>query len=266
MVPDFDPLVGGPPAEVPLPNAPLIRVIAQIRFPTILKIQDPDFVAPFQEAVRNEYPILQPEHNQTFALGQNGIEPGKQQTTWRFCELSGGWRVALNPEFLALDTTTYTSRNDFFKRLTIVTKILEQVVKPAQIERLGLRYIDRISGDAMDKISGLVRPEFLGVLGTVLSNHIQQSISETIVHLPSDEERMRIRWGQVPAGKTIELPAIDPINETSWILDLDMFSTKKRPFSSDEAANTLRGYAERIYKVFRWVVTDEFLHLYGGRA
>ncbi len=46
------------PDEVPLPNAPLARVLAQIRFPPILSIRKADSVADFQEALRTEYPNL----------------------------------------------------------------------------------------------------------------------------------------------------------------------------------------------------------------
>ena len=45
-----NPLTGSPPPEVPLANAPLIRVIAQVRFPLIASVENRSFVAPFQEA------------------------------------------------------------------------------------------------------------------------------------------------------------------------------------------------------------------------
>lgn len=53
-----DPLVGPVPAEVPLPDAPLVRVIAQVRFSEILDVEKREFVAGFQGASRHAYPIL----------------------------------------------------------------------------------------------------------------------------------------------------------------------------------------------------------------
>ena len=44
----MNPLVGSPPAEVPLTDPPLVRVIAQVRFPTILSVENAEFIAPFQ--------------------------------------------------------------------------------------------------------------------------------------------------------------------------------------------------------------------------
>lgn len=52
-----NPLIDPPPPEVPLKSAPLIRVIAQVRFPPILSIEKQEFVASFQEAIRDKYPI-----------------------------------------------------------------------------------------------------------------------------------------------------------------------------------------------------------------
>jgi hypothetical protein len=36
---DHNPLMTLPPGEIPLPNAPLVRVIAQARFPIIASIE-----------------------------------------------------------------------------------------------------------------------------------------------------------------------------------------------------------------------------------
>jgi hypothetical protein len=46
------PLTGPPPAEVPLTDPPLVRVIAQVRFPLIASVEKREFIAPFQEAFR----------------------------------------------------------------------------------------------------------------------------------------------------------------------------------------------------------------------
>ena len=37
--------------------------------------------------------------------------------TWRFRDRDGKWRVSLAPEFVALEATSYSSRNDFLGRL-----------------------------------------------------------------------------------------------------------------------------------------------------
>ena len=53
-----NPFAGPEPQEVYLPEAPLVKVLCQIRFPTIASIDKKEFIAPFQEAIRHNYPKL----------------------------------------------------------------------------------------------------------------------------------------------------------------------------------------------------------------
>jgi uncharacterized protein (TIGR04255 family) len=240
-------------------------VITQVRFSPILAIQNPEFIVPFQEAIRSVYPVLRQEHVQSLALRPDGLAAGPKETTWRFCETEGAWRLSLAPDFVALETTRYTSRGDFLGRLEVVLGALEEHVEPALIQRLGLRYIDRVEGEATADIAKLVRQEMLGLMATSLSEHMQHAISETILDLPDSQDRLRVRWGRIPPQGTIDPTAIEPISEQSWILDLDMYSTEERPFSMEMVLSSVRRYAERLYAMFRWAVTDEFLRRYGGK-
>lgn len=258
----MDPLVAPPPPEVPLRNAPLVRVIAQVRFPEILAIERRDFVAPFQEALRATYPVLRQEQTQGLLLSPSGVAPAKPQTAWRFNDVDGHWRVSLTPVFLALETTRYTSRSDFFQRLLAVVEALDKHASPKVIDRLGVRYIDRITGAAVDHIADLVRAEVRGITGTIAATHATHAISESMFQLP--DAQVIARWGQLPAGKTVDPAAIEPAQEKSWILDLDMFSASPMPFAADRVISEAQRFAERIYTIFRWAVTAEFLKRYGG--
>jgi uncharacterized protein (TIGR04255 family) len=257
-----DPLVAPPPAEVPLRDAPLVRVIAQVRFPEILALEQRDFVAPFQEALRPTYPVLRQEQTQGLLLGPAGLAPAKPQIAWRFGDLDGHWRVSLTPEFLALETTKYGSRSDFFGRLRAVVEALDEHVEPKLIDRLGVRYINRITGAAVDDIAGLVRDEVRGISGTVAATHAAHALSESMFELP--DARILARWGRLPPGATVDPAAIEPAKEKSWILDLDMFSASAMPFAVDRVVADAQRFAERLYTIFRWAVTDDFLRRYGG--
>lgn len=257
-----DPLVAPLPAEVPLKDAPLLRVIAQLRFPEILSVEQRDFVAPFQEAVRAKYPVLRQEQTEGILLGSGSIAPVKPQIAWRFSDTDGHWRVSLTPEFLALETTKYVSRSDFFDRLKAAAEALDEHIEPGQLDRLGVRYIDRITGGAVDDIAKLVRPEVLGITGTIAAAHATHALSESMFDLA--DARVLARWGCLPPGATVDPAAIEPAKEKSWILDLDMFSAAPMPFIVDRVVAEAQRYAERIYTVFRWAVTDDFLVRYGG--
>lgn len=258
-----DPIVAPLPTEVPLRDAPLVRVIAQLRFPAILAIEQRDFVAPFQEVIRRRYSVLRQEQTQEIVLGPGGVATAKPQVAWRFSDAEGHWRVSLTPEFLALETTKYKSRADFVDRLKSLAEALEKHVEPSQLDRLGVRYIDRITGDAVDDIAKLVRDEVRGITGTIAATHAVHALSESMFELP--DARVLARWGRLPPGATVDPAAIEPVEEKSWILDLDMFSAAQMPFTVERVVAEVERYAERIYTIFRWAVTDDFLLRYGGK-
>lgn len=260
------PLTGPPPAEVPLSDAPLVRVIAQVRFPLVASVEKRDFIAPFQEAIRAEYPVLRPEQSRSVVLGHQGVMDARANTIWRFHDASAAWRVTLAPDFLAMETGRYTSRNDFLDRLKRVLEALVAHVDPKVIDRLGVRYIDRVTGDNLDDLTQLVRPEVCGVLSTPLASHARHSISETVFILPDNTGQVMTRWGLVPARGTVDPAAVDAIDEPSWLLDVDAFQAETRELDVEAAMQQARGFTERVYSVFRWAVTDEFLQRYGGRA
>ncbi len=263
MCSENDPLTGPIPQEIPLQDAPLVRVIAQLRFPAVLNVETKrEFVAPFQEALRQTYPVLRQEQAQEVVVEQGGMSV-KQQLVWRFSDLESHWRVSLASGFVALETTRYTSRTDFIKRLRQILEALEAYVQPSLADRLGIRYIDRIEGDAVDEIAKLVRPEVRGILGTGAAIHATHSLSESMFELP--DARLLARWGRLPPGASVDLSAIEPVDESSWILDLDMSSLQPKPFDVDTLVSDAQGFVERIYGVFRWAVTDDFLRRYGGK-
>ncbi len=262
----MDPLTGSLPAEVPLPNAPLMRVIAQVRFPPILSIEKRDFVAPFQEAIRARYPILRAEQTRGVLLGTQGSVPMSPAVTWRFTGLDEKWRVSLATDFAAIETTAYDSRSDLLARLEEVILALGTFVAPRTVDRLGVRFIDRITGAAVSEIERFVRSEILGIAGTAIARHTSHALSDALFSLPNQPAQMRARWGLLPPNTTVDPSAIEPIEEPSWILDLDTFSSGPHPFESAAILSDARDYAERAYGFFRWVVTDEFLRFFGGKV
>ncbi len=262
-------LTGAPPSEVPLPKAPLIRVIAQVRFAPILAILKTDKVSEFQEKIRSTYPILTEERAPQITLS-NGMLENRESVIWRFTETGkGDWRLSLGVDFIALETAAYLSRSDFLKRLGVVLMAVEHTFKPGEVQRLGLRYIDRLTGKAFDRINKMIEPKVLGIShprGKSVFNSGKSVIHMlTEAQLKADEGLILARWGSLPENTTYDLNTMEPINLASWILDLDMYTTESQKFISDELLSTATGFAERIYSVFREMVTDEFLTFFGGQ-
>ncbi|NJK69642.1 MAG: TIGR04255 family protein [Microcoleus sp. CSU_2_2] len=207
--------------------------------------------------------IDQPEQTQTFVFGPQGVVQPTLQLTWRFINTADSWRVSLAPNFMAIETTDYSSRRDFLERLEHLLIAFDKSFNPQIIERFGLRYIDRLIGQDLQEISSLVKPEMAGLMAAEFIENIHQTINESLFVIPSGE-KIIARWGLIPGGVTFDPDAIEPVAESSWILDIDMSLSKNREFSIEELMSEGRCFAERIYTFFRWTVKDDFLRRFGG--
>ncbi|RUT03418.1 hypothetical protein DSM106972_050570 [Dulcicalothrix desertica PCC 7102] len=235
-----------------------------MRFPPILSIEKKDFVASLQEAIREKYPILRSEQTQALVLSSQGSVQTTSQLTWRFLDATNNWRVSLAPNFMALETTAYSNRKDFIQHLQNIFELLEENINPKVIERFGLRYIHRLSGENALNISSLVKPEIAGITAADFKEYIRQTVNESLFIIPDGGEEIIARWGLLPEGITFDPDAIEPIEEPSWILDLDMSLSKNREFSVEGLISEAQRFSERIYTFFRWAVQDEFLRRFGG--
>lgn len=155
------PLHGPSPPEVPLPKAPLVRVIAQVRFPMLLTARDPNRVAIFQEAIRDRYPHL--DQQNTIMVVSGGVPATANESRavvhWRFADEAANfkWRVTLAHDFIALETRAYESRQDFMERLETILQTLGETLAPTHMMRFGMRYIDQIKGEPMARIDTLLQ-------------------------------------------------------------------------------------------------------------
>lgn len=255
-----DPFAAEALPELPLSPAPLVRVLAQLRFPAVMSLARADFVAPFQQALRQIYPILRVEKAPNVIIGNTAVSLGSAPT-WRFHDKADSWRVSLAQDFVALETVSYDSRRDFFARWKDVLIALQKVADLSTYDRHGIRYINRLTGNDLADLRKLVRTEVLGVSATPFAATLEQSLCET--RFRQDTTTLNARWGMLPAGATTD-PGIEPVNDPSWILDLDMFASGPREFQVSTVMEEGTRFAERLYAFFRWSVTGELLRRRGG--
>jgi uncharacterized protein (TIGR04255 family) len=247
-------------------NAPLVCVLGQVRFPQILAVEDKKVVAPFQEAIRKKYPKLQQERTYQLVFDNQEKEAVRSQSEaiWRFTDVNNHWRVSLASNFVTLDTSKYVSRQDFLERMREVLTAVNEHIQPNLVERIGIRYVDRIVGSDVENISNLVRSELTNITASTFQEHILQSYNESLFQLPDTKETLLARWGLIPSNTTFDPNVIEPIDQPSWVLDLDMSISENQEFDVEKILEDTKRFSERIYTFFRWSVTDEFLRQFGG--
>ena len=258
------PISGPPPADVILTPSPLVRVLAQVQFPTVLLINEQAKVAPFQDELRAIYPQFHQESGQNLQveLAQSGPSVKVSQATlWRFADVSGEWIVSLTTEAITLETSAYTDRSGFIDRLSALLSIAHRHFSLETANRIGIRYITRVAGERYDQIEEMIQPALLGLALPAFRDRISHSISEAAIAV--DEGNLLMRWGMIPAHGTIDPYVLQPDDRPSWVLDIDVSATDL-VFDAGRLSDTFKILAQRAYSMFRFVVTDRFLTLHGG--
>ena len=126
------------------PNAPVHEVICQLRFPTILSINNVE-PADFQEVIRDTFP--QYVRRQDMPAPQPGLNAPKPApvSNYHFISADNLWKLNLTKDFIALSTVRYTGWEDFAGHLDKALAAFIQTYKPAYFQRVGLRYVNIIS-------------------------------------------------------------------------------------------------------------------------
>ncbi len=236
----------------------LAEVICQLRFPEILTI-GANAPVDFQEAIRAEFPQFQ-RRQETPAPKLIGI-PGNltlqnQPATinYQFSSADGVWRINLTSKFISLTCTKYTRWEDFASKLDKPLAAFIQTYKPAYFERVGLRYLNFISRNALGlegtPFNQLISPCYLGPLS-------EEDVAETSAARCSVDAEMALRGGcrvKLHAGPGLVKRGGKPDQEVKFIFDQDLYMPGQVPVNlSAGALQTLHAQADSI---FRGAITD----------
>ena len=239
-------------------RSPLVEVICQLRFPTILSIGANEPAA-FQEAVRKDFPRYAARQEQVPPKvvkkgNATALEPQKPITNYHFVSEDGRWKLNLTQNFIALSTLSYQRWEDFAARLDQPLAQFIQIYQPAFFERLGLRYVNAISRQRLgleDHLwDDLIRDHYVGILG-------QPDVEETeITKCSLDVEtplvggyRMKVHAGPglIGGGKTDK--------EVKFILDSDFSAAGQ--LTADSVPAKLEDMHRFALCLFRGAITEE---------
>lgn len=239
---------------------PLDRVICQLRFPPILRI-DKEVPAEFQDHIRSEYPGYSEREELPTVMAQrvqNGFLPEllrqavpNNTKNYEFATEDCIWTVNLTRNFLALTTNKYVRREEFKERLKAPLKALIDEYKPACFSRIGLRYVDIIKRSVLG-LNGvdwgdLLQAHALGLLSSsVVSRNIESLDAKYEVLLEDGSSVARIvmalvQWQENDA-------------EECFMIDTDFYTVQKTTI--EEVQNKLDYFHVRASRLIRWLITD----------
>ena len=203
-------------------KSPLVEVIFQLRFPTILSINAKQ-PAEFQEKIREQYPFYQEviEQQNELVIAPDGAPSQFKRNeikNYVFISSDNKYKINLTSSFISLSTVAYTQWEDYLNRVKQIIPLFEEIYAPSFYTRVGLRYIDVITKSNLGLIdkkwSELIRPHVLGILGTEIEDGARSYLSES-EYANSD--------GKTFTKVHFELVHVNDSPETSFLIDTDYF-------------------------------------------
>ena len=237
---------------------PLADVICQLRFPEILAISAQPPVE-FQEAIRSEFPQFQrrqetPAPKITGVPGNFTLQNQPGTINYQFASADGLWRINLTGKFISLTCSRYTCWEDFAEKLDKPLAAFIRIYKPAYFERIGLRYLNVISRQALSlegtPFSRLISPCYLGPL-------VEADVNEVSTSRCTIDLEMAIRGGcrvKLHAGPGLVKRPGKEDKEVKFIFDQDLFMPGQIP--ANLVAGAMQTLHAQAWSIFRGAVTD----------
>lgn len=242
--------------------APAREVICQLRFPTILTINNVE-PADFQEAIRDQFPKYARRQDQPAPkiIGLGGPSPRLEQQSpianYNFLSADGQWKLNLTENFIALSTLRYPGWEEFARQLDRPLAEFIRIYKPAFFQRVGLRYVNLFSRQALGledaPWTDLIAPAYVGPLNEpdVREDQVLNLACDLQIKLDSScQAKIHAGPGRVKSNRP-DAPQ-DP--EIKFILDMDLSMGGNTPCTlAAGALETLHGHADRV---FEGAITD----------
>ena len=235
---------------------PLIEVVCQLRYPTILKIAHQDPVE-FQDEIRFQYPLF--ESNQQHipseikkAVQQFGLPlPGEQ--TYSFKSEDKQWELSITKDFIALKTSAYQRYEEFENRLQEAVEIFEHIYKPSFYTRIGLRYQNLIIPSKL-KISDVFWSE---LISKEICAELYEPILASSIHGIIKNLVLEIEYGKVnfKHGLLMVKDTEKSEEEMAYLLDSD-FYTESKIEKDENVWKILKYFNKSARNLFRWSITD----------
>ncbi len=239
-------------------KSPVGDVICQLRFPEILKI-GASLPVDFQEAIREDFPQFTtlkevPAPKLVGAPGNRKLETGEPTVNYQFTSADGIWRVNLTSKFISLACNRYTRWETFAGNLDKPLAAFIRLYQPAYFDRIGLRYVNFISRQALDltelPFRELMESCWLGPLA-------EPDVNEAATTRCSVDLEMALRGGcraKIHAGPGFVKRNGQQDPEVKFIFDQDLYMSGNVPVNL--SAGALQTLHAQAFGLFRGAVTD----------
>jgi uncharacterized protein (TIGR04255 family) len=247
--------------DEPLPAAQLKLVVAQVQHERLMAASDAkDALAigrRLDASLEGPRPMATP--GMVLQLG-TPAEPSAALNLggWQYVSEGRDWVATVTPDFFSLETLAYGAWPEFRTRLEELTTAVAEVLSPALVQRVGLRYVDelRIAGVvAPADWAGRIAPSFLGPAHDPEVGPSVTSIQQAVEIEGPGGAKVVLRHGTVLTAE----------GRPAYLLDHDCHHDGGRPFGTEELVREYDSLHLLALGVFQRAITGDFYrHLKEG--
>lgn len=240
------------PETETLKHPPLELVVCQVRHEPLAEVADPRQALALQALLGRGFSKLEPQAGAQINFNAiSGAAPSVSQSSgWRLLTVDGAWAITLSADSFAIECSQYTRWSEFKELLVALVDAVNATFEPKLVQRIGVRYLDRIW-----RIGSTVPAEWAGylhagVLGMANNPLLAPNVlvSQTFSEMAIGDYRINVR-GSIASDNTP--------NKHSMVLDTDCFDERSALFVMDDVLNVVNDLHMLSLQIFQQVVTDQ---------
>lgn len=243
-------------------TSPLKEVVCEIRFPPILRIDNPA-PADFQEEIRRVFPFF--EKQAPLPPGMNipeeiaNVISAQHRPVYQFFTEDRDRMVSMTNSTIALTSYRYERWEKFAVDLNGVLEAFVRIYEPAFFTRIGLRYQNLLDATIMGEVKEwhkLLSENVAGELGNPLPGPVQIFEARRVTRFmnPSTGEGVLLQHG---------IGTVEEQTQPAYIVDIDCYTDAKT--GARDATSILSRLNSRARRAFRWCITDKLHDSLGPR-
>lgn len=220
---------------------PLVAVVVELRFFPILKLADK--IADFQDQVRSTFPAFQDVTRQLVNLQPAGPIEVRNERLFNFVKADESSTLSLSTSTLVLESRRHERREHFMNDVRVGIDALSKLCGPVVPTRLGLRYVDVIDKERIERDLGrstswpkLISDPFLAVPTDLADLDGTLFACEVSSSMPNGGQT--VRYGLVQEGD----------KRTKFRLDVDRYLDQ--PGDPSKLVELLGTFADDVFAVF----------------
>lgn len=233
-------------------HPPLELVVCQVRHEPLPGVADPRNALALQAMLGHGFSKLEPQAGAQINFNAvPGATPSVSPASgWRLLTVDGSWAITLSSDSFAIECSQYTSWSEFKALLDALVEAVLATFEPKLVQRIGVRYLDRIwrSGSTVpSEWTGYLNESVLGMVNNpVLAPHVL--VSQTYSELAIGNYRMNVR-GSIASDNTP--------SKYSMVLDTDCFDERSALFVASDVLGVVNDLHMLNLQVFQQVITDQ---------